>query len=484
MITNAMRRPTIEEQMKRYTLVAALLVVTTAVSAQSPASQAPQATLITHATVLTVTNGTLTDTDVLLQNGKIAAIGKNLTAPAGARTIDATGEYLMPGIIDPHSHMMSDAINEGSLSVTSMVRIADVLDPTEPHIYDALAGGTTTLNILHGSANTIGGQNAVVKLKWGRPVSEMLFPGAMPGIKFALGENVTRKNSRRVFIPGQGTSPSRYPSTRMGQEEVIRDAFTRALDYQATWTDYRARVARGEQNLVAPRRDLELEPLVEILEGKRYVHAHSYRADEMLMLLELADEFGFKVRTLQHALEAYKIAPEIAAHGTGVSTFADMWGYKIEAYDAIPYNVAVTMRAGVLTTINSDDDGRARRLNIDAAKLERYGGLTDDEALATITINGAKQLGIDAKVGSIELGKDADVVIWNGHPLSVYSRPVTTFIDGEIFFDREQDMAMRKSLAEERAMLEAAEPNQLPQAGRGAGRGAPSAAMSTEEDHR
>lgn len=483
-ITSANRRPTIEEQMKRTTLVAALLVVATAASAQSPARQAPQATLITHATVLTVTKGTLTDTDVLLQNGKIAAIGKNLTAPAGARTIDAAGEYLMPGIIDPHSHMMADAINEGSLSVTSMVRIADVLNPTEEHIYDALAGGTTTLNILHGSANTIGGQNAVVKLKWGRPVSEMLFPGAMPGIKFALGENVTQKNNSQVIVVGQPRRQPRYPSTRMGQEEVLRDAFTRARDYQAEWTDYRAKVAKGEKNLVAPRRSLELEPLVEILEGKRWVHAHSYRADEMLMLLHLADEFGFKVKTLQHALEAYKIAPEIAAHGTGISTFADMWGYKIEAYDAIPYNVAVTMRAGVLSSINSDDDGRARRLNIDAAKLVRYGGLTDDEALSTITINGAKQLGIDAKVGSIEIGKDADVVIWDAHPLSVYSRPVTTFIDGEIFFDRDQDAAMRKSLAEERKTLEAAEPNQLPKTGRGAGRGAAPAATPAEEDHR
>ncbi len=455
--------------MKTTACLAALLVAASGASAQSVAPP----TVIRHATILTVTHGTLTDTDLLLRNGKIAAIGKNLAAPAGATEVDATGKYVMPGIIDPHSHMMSDATNEGTLSVTSMVRIADVLNPTDEHIYYDLAGGTTTLNVLHGSANTIGGQNAVVKLKWGHPVSDMLFPGAPPGIKFALGENVTQKNNGRVIVVGQPQRQPRYPSTRMGQEEVIRDAFTRAKDYQREWADYRARVAKGEKNLVAPRRDLELEPLVEVLEGKRLIHAHSYRADEMLMLLELGDELGFKVATLQHALEAYKIAPEIAAHGAGMSTFADMWGYKIEAYDAIPYNVAITMRHGVLSTINSDDDGRSRRLNIDAAKLIRYGGLTDDEALATITINGAKQLGIADKVGSIEVGKDADVVIWDGHPLSVYSSPETTFIDGEIFFDKQRDLELRKALAAERTELEAAEPNKLPATGRGAGRGGP-----------
>lgn len=481
-IINALRRPSSVVPSVGLSLVTALLTSTASVAAQSPTRPGVQSTLITHATVLTVTKGTLTDTDVLLQNGKIAAIGRNLTAPAGARTIDATGKYLMPGIIDPHSHMAADGINEGSLSVTSMVRIADVLNPSEEHLYDALAGGTTTLNVLHGSANAIGGQNAVIKLKWGRPLSEMLFPGAMPGIKFALGENVTRKNSGTVIIQGQGAAPRRYPTTRMGQEEGFRDAFTRARTYQAEWAAYRSRVAKGEKNLVAPRRDLELEPLVEVLEGKRYVHAHSYRADEILMLLELSKEFGFKVRTLQHALEAYKIAPEIAAAGVGVSTFADFWGYKIEAYDAIPYNAVITSRAGVLSSLNSDDDGRARRLNIDAAKLVRYGGLSDDEALALVTINGARQLGIDAKVGSVEVGKDADVVIWNGHPLSVYSRPVTTFIDGEIFFDREQDLEMRKRLAEERKTLEAAEPNQPPKSGRSGNRTA--TPTPAEEDHR
>jgi imidazolonepropionase-like amidohydrolase len=253
----------------------------------------------------------------------------------------------------------------------------------------------------------------------------------------------------------------------MGQEEVVRDAFVRARDYKATLDDYKARVAKGEKNLVAPRRDLELEPLVEVLEGKRLVHAHSYRSDEMLMLLSLADEFGFKIQTLQHGLEGYKIASEIAKHGAGLSSFADSWSYKIEAYDAIPYNVAILLRHGVNATINSDSDERMRRLNIDAAKLVRYGGLTEDEALATITINGAKQLGVADKVGSIEVGKDADLGLWNNHPLSVFAAVDRVFIDGKVYFDRQQDLAMRDQKAKERTELEKAEANQAPASRRG-----------------
>ena len=439
----------------------AALIASSAIGAQQPAAASKASpTLIKNATVLTVTKGKLENTDLLLQNGKIAQIGKNLAAPAGAQVIDATGKYVMPGIIDPHSHTMIDAVNEGSLSVTSMVRVRDVLNPTDVNIYRQLAGGVTTINVLHGSANTIGGQNAVVKLKWGRDVGEMLFPNATPGIKFALGENVTRKNSQQSQqATGQ---PLRYPATRMGQEEVLRDAFTRARDYKAQWDDYRARVAKGEKNLVPPERNLELEPLVEVLEGKRFVHAHSYRGDEMLMLLEVAKEFGFTVKTLQHGLEGYKIASEIAQAGTGLSSFADEWSYKIEAYDAIPYNVPILMRHGVVATVNSDSDERARRLNIDAAKMMRYGGLTEDEALKTITYNGAVQLGVQDRVGSIEVGKDADVVIWSGDPLSVYSSAETTFIDGEIFFDKQRDLAMRDQMAKERAALEAADRGRRP----------------------
>jgi imidazolonepropionase-like amidohydrolase len=444
---------------------------------ETNANAAGGETLIRNATVITVSHGTLANSDILIRNGKIAAVGQNLKASDRARVIDATGKYVMPGIIDPHSHSMVDSINEGTLSVTSMVRIRDMLNQTAPNIYRELAGGTTTVNILHGSANTIGGQNTVVKLKYGRPVGEFIFPGAPPGIKFALGENVKRASS--TVLPGQ---TRRYPATRMGQEEVLRDAFTRARNYKRAWDEHRAALARGDKNLIPPRRDLQLEPLVEVLEGKRLVHAHCYRSDEIIMIMRVADEFGFKIKTLQHVLEGYKVAKEIAAHGAGASPFADSWGYKIEAYDAIPYNVAVMMRAGVLVSINSDSDERARRLNIDAAKLMKYGDLTEEEALRTITINPAIQLGIQDRVGSIDVGKDADLAIWTGHPFSVYSRVERTFIDGDIFFDREQDLAARPAIQREREELLKAEVNRPPAEG-GAQPGAPRRRPANHHDH-
>ena len=430
---------------------------------QSRTASLPQTgaeTLIRNATVLTVTRGTLAATDILIRGGKIAAIGQNLKASPAARVIDAAGKFVMPGIIDCHSHSMVDAINELTYSVTSMVRIRDVLNPTDVDLYRELAGGVTTLNILHGSGNAIGGQNTVVKIKWGRPVEDFIFPGAQPGIKFALGENPKRTN-----FPGPPGQPRRYPATRMGVEEVIREAFTRARDYKSGWDEYRARVQRGEKSLIPPRRDLQLEPLVEILEGRRLVHAHCYRADEILMLIELAEEFGFKIRTFQHALEAYKVAREIARHGAGASIFVDQWGYKVEAYDAIPYNAAILVRAGVNTSVNSDSNERARRLNIEAAKTMKYGNLSEEEALKLITMNPAWQLGIEERVGSIDVGKDADLAVWSAHPFSVYARVELTLIDGEVFFDRQQDAERRADLERERAALEQAEPNRPPAQG-------------------
>ncbi len=413
-------------------------------------------TLIKNATVLTVTRGTLPNTDVLLRNGKIAAVGKNLQASPNARVIDGTGKFVRPGIIDAHSHSMLDTINEGTLAVTSMVRTEDVLNPTDVDLYRELAGGVTTLNLLHGSANPIGGLNSVVKIKYGRPASEFLFPGAMPGIKFALGENVKRSSGQA--LPG---TTRRYPSTRMGVEEVIRDAFTRARDYKRTWDEYRAASVK-DKNLIPPRRDLQLEPLVEILEGRRYVHAHCYITSEILMLINLADEFGFKIKTFQHVLEGYKVAKEIAAHGAGASIFADSWSYKIEAYDAIPYNAAIMTRAGVVVSMNSDSDERARRLNIEAAKAMHWGDLTEEQALKLITLNPAIQLGIQERVGSIEVGKDADLAIWSAHPFSVYARVDTTFVDGTVFFDRQQDLGRRAELVKEREALEQKDPNKAP----------------------
>jgi len=441
-------------------LLALITIAGASYSNQAIFAQNPSETLIRNATVLTVTRGTLQNTDVLLRNGKIAAVGKNLNASANARIIDATGKYVMPGIVDCHSHSMLDTINEGTLAVTSMVRTRDVLNVNDVDLYRELAGGVTTLNLLHGSANPIGGLNTVVKIKYGRPAEEFIFPGAMPGIKFALGENVKRSSS-----PNQPGVTRRYPNTRMGVEETIRDAFVRARDYKRTWDEYRAAVAKGNKNLIPPRRDLQLEPLVEILEGKRYVHAHCYVASEILMLINLADEFGFKIRTFQHVLEGYKVAREIAQHGAGASTFADSWAYKIEAYDAIAYNTAIMTRAGIVVSVNSDSDERARRLNIDAAKAMHFGDLTEEQALKLITLNPAIQLGIQNRVGSIEVGKDADVAIWNGHPFSVYSRVDTTFIDGDIFFDRQQDISHRADLAKERAGLEQVEANKPPAQG-------------------
>ncbi|MFL6257565.1 MAG: amidohydrolase family protein [Pyrinomonadaceae bacterium] len=425
-----------------------------------PAPSAPAAaqdTLIRNATVLTVSHGTLAGTDVLIRGGKISAVGPNLKAPDGARVIDATGKFVLPGIIDAHSHSMMDgSVNECTRSVTSMVTTRDILNPTAVNIYRELAGGTTAALLLHGSCNSIGGLSTTVKLKWGHPAADFPVPGAPPGIKFALGENPKRSNFN---VPG--LTP-RYPATRMGVEETIRDAFVRARDYKKDWDDYRAASARGEKNLIPPRRDLELEPLVEILEGKRYVHSHCYRADEILMLIGIADEFGFKVRTFQHVLEGYKVAAEIARHGAGASTFTDFWGYKMEAYDAIAYNAAVLVRHGIVTSVNSDSDERARRLNIEAAKTMRYGGLSEEEALKLITLNPAIQLGIDKRTGSIDVGKDADVVVWSAHPFSVYAHPEQTFVDGELLFDRQADIARRPALEAERKQLEQAESNRPP----------------------
>ncbi|MFZ1700371.1 MAG: amidohydrolase [Pyrinomonadaceae bacterium] len=411
--------------------------------------------LIKNATVMTASSGTLQGTDILVTNGKIARIGKNLTAGSNAKVIDATGKYVTPGIIDAHSHAMLSAINEGSLAVTSMTRTQDMLVPDDIGIYRALAGGVTAALLLHGSANPIGGQSTTVKFKYGKPVEQFPVEGAPTGIKFALGENVKRSSS--TFQPGQ---TPRYPRTRMGTMEVIRDAFVRARDYKQSWDDFRAKKTR-----TPPRRDEELDPIVEILEGKRLVHAHGYRSDEHLNLLRMAEEFGFRIGTLQHGLEAYKIAPEIAKHGAGVSIFADSWSYKLEAYDSIPYNGYILWKNGVTVSINSDSGERIRRLNIDAAKAMKYGGVPEQEALKMITLNPAKQLGIGNRTGSIEVGKDADLAIWSGHPFSVFSVAETTIIEGEVYFDRAADISKRGDLAKEREALEKLDINRAPNSG-------------------
>ncbi len=383
--------------------------------------------LIRGATVLTVTRGTLRDADILVRGGKIAAIGKGLEAPKGITVIDARGMYVMPGIIDTHAHIAIDrGVNEFSLTVVPEVRVKDVIKSDDVAIYRALAGGTTTARLLHGSANPIGGQDAVIKLKWGKSAEEMLIADAPQGVKFALGENPKR-------------SPTRFPNTRVGVEAVIRRAFDEALAYRQVWQRFFQAKERGIP-VPEPRRDLRLEALVRILEGEYKIHCHCYRADEILMILNTAARYGIRVQSLQHVLEGYKVAAEIAAHGASTSTFADWWAYKVEAYDAIPHNAAFLLRAGVVSTLKSDSPDLIRHLYQEAAKTMRYGGLSEDEALALVTINPARQLGLDHRIGSIEVGKDADLAIFNGHPLNGYSRCEMTIIDGEVYFQRAAEL--------------------------------------------
>lgn len=403
----------------------------------------PVAVLVRNATVWTsAAAGILEATDLLVRDGRIAAIGKGLAAPAGAHVIDAQGRHLTPGLIDAHSHTaVNRGINEFAHSVTAEVRVGDVVDATDISLYRQLAGGVTSSHLLHGSANAIGGQDQVIKLRWGLDAESLKFEGAQPGIKFALGENVKRAN-----FPAAADSDPRYPTTRMGVEQLMRDAFLAAQVYR-------------ERRKADPttRRDLQMDTLVELLEKKRVIHIHSYRADEILMFVALAKEFGLDVATFQHVLEAYKVAPEIASLGAGASGFSDWWGYKVEVQDAIPYSGAMTRKAGVLTSFNSDSDELARRLNTEAAKALRYGGkdwgMDEAEALKFVTVNPARQLRIDGRVGSLEVGKDADFVLWSANPLSSAARAEQTWIDGRRYFDRGEDAQLRERDRAERARL-------------------------------
>lgn len=423
-----------------------------------PASLVPAAprtgppVLIRGATVLTVTKGTIPNGMILLRDGRIAAVGTNLPLPPDAEVVDATGRFILPGIIDQHSHIAESATNENGTTVSSMVRIEDVIAPGDVNIYRELAGGTTAANILHGSANPIGGTSSVIKLRWGvKRAEELVFDAAVPGQKFGLGENAKQHPERLG-----GTPLQRYPATRPGVEYTIRDAFTRAKAYQKQWQDYERR-RKAHEDVLPPRRDLQLDPLVEILEGRRFAHVHAYRADEILMMIRLAEEFGFKVRTFDHGLEGYKVAKEIAAHGAGVGTFADWWGFKVEANDAIPYNAALLIKAGVIVSINSDSAEHGRRLNLEAAKMIKWGGLTEQQALELVTINPAKQLGLDRRIGSIEVGKDADLVIWSAHPLSSYATVERAYIDGVLYYEREADLRRVAEVDRRKQALVAAE---------------------------
>jgi imidazolonepropionase-like amidohydrolase len=410
---------------------------------------AAETVLVRNATVWTQSaRGRLAGADLLVAGGKVSAVGPGLRAPEGTRVIDATGKHVTPGLIDCHSHTaIRGGVNEGSNNVTAEVRVADVLDPDDPNIYRQLAGGLTVAHLLHGSANSIGGQDAVIKLRRSAVAAEELLLDAPPGIKFALGENPKRSNFRR---PGP---EQRYPATRMGVLESIRERFLAARDYVREWEAYEALPPKKRARREPPRRDLQLEAVAEVLRGERRIHAHSYRQDEILALLRLAEEFGVGIATFQHVLEGYKVADELAAHGAGASTFSDWWAFKLEAYDAIPHNGALMHDRGVLVSFNSDSSELARRMNLEAAKAVKYGGVEEQEALAFVTSNAAAQLGIADRVGSLEPGRDGDFVVWSGHPLSVYSIVEETWVDGVKQFDREEDLAGREALERERADL-------------------------------
>jgi imidazolonepropionase-like amidohydrolase len=426
--------------MKRPVAALAVLALSGTVAA-APQAPADKGVAIMGGTILTAgPAGTIEKGTLLIRAGKIAAVGKDVQVAAGVPVIDATGRYLLPGIIDAHSHTaVEGGVNECTDSVTAQVRATDVVDHRDPDIYRQLAGGVTTINVLHGSCNTIGGQNAVLKLRWGQGPDALVFKDAPRGIKFALGENVKRSNFSR---PG----PRRYPATRMGVEVVLRQAFREAQEYAREWEEYDKKVkAAGAKGVkpAPPRRDLQKETLRDVLAGKVLVHAHCYRSDEILMLIRVADELGFKIRTFQHVLEGYKVASEIARHGAGASTFSDWWAYKMEAWDAIPYNAAIMMAKGVRVSLNSDSNELARRLYWEAAKAVKYGGVSEDEALKMITLHPAWQLGVEQRVGSLEVGKDADIAIFAGHPFAPDARVEMTLVDGAILFDREKDVAAR-----------------------------------------
>lgn len=398
--------------------------------------------LIKNGTILTVTKGTIPSGDVLIIGGVIKQVGKNIKAPEGIKVIDASGKYVIPGIIDSHTHIaFTGGGNESAGAITAEVKVSDVLHAEDPSIYTAISGGVTMAHTMHGSGNPIGGENIVLKMKWGKTSEEMVVPEAYRTLKFALGENPKQSNFVR---PG----PLRYPQSRMGVNAIIRREFLKAKNYMEQWDRYLKAIKskKPPKNLIPPRKDLRMEQLADMLRGKMLARCHTYRADETLEFIGLAKEFGFKIICLEHASEAFKIAKEIAKEDIGISIFLDNWAYKIEASEGIAYNAAFCAQNGVLVSINSDSGERIRRLFMDAAKAMKYGGLSEEEALKLITINPAIQLGVEKIAGSLEAGKHGDIAIFNEHPLSAYTVCETTIIEGEVYFDRAQYLKEREEM--------------------------------------
>ena len=388
-------------------------------------------------------DGILDNSDILVSNGKIIGIGQNLKTPSGFKRIDASNKHITSGIIDEHSHMAASSINEGGHNSSAEVSIMDVINPDDINIYRNLAGGVTTVQILHGSANPIGGQSAIIKLKWGSKIDEMFFPNADPFIKFALGENVKQSN----------WGGSRFPQTRMGVEQVFIDHFDRAKEYGDNWTKYNSLSNRQKARTVKPRYDEEMETLWEILKGERFVTSHSYVQSEINMLMKVAEKFNFRINTFTHILEGYKVSDKMFKHGVGASTFSDWWGYKFEVNDAIPYNGAIMHNVGVTVAFNSDSAELSRRLNLEAAKAVKYGGVSEEEAWKFVTLNPAKLLHLDDKVGSLRIGKDADMVVWSGHPMSIYTKAEKTMIDGAFYFDTDTHQNKNEEIKKEKEYL-------------------------------
>jgi imidazolonepropionase-like amidohydrolase len=395
----------------------------------------PAAVVVRNATVWSQGPlGQMENADLLIQAGKIVAVGPDLDAPRGAIEIDATGKHVTPGLIDPHIHSGVSSVNESGFAIVPEVQMGDVVTHNNIWMYRQLAGGLTTAHIKHGSANPIGGENVFVKMRWGSLPDDLKLEGAPRTVKFALGENPKRRQGR-------------YPDTRMGTQEIIRDHFLAARDYEREWQRWEA---NGEG--IPPRRDLRMEAILDILNQELLISSHGYRADEFLALVRLAEEFGFRVQTLQHGVEAYKIAPELAASGVAAVVWSDWGGFKLEAYDATVYNARILIEAGVVTSLHSDDSEIASRMNWEAGKLLRT-GLTPEQALSTVTNGSAKAVAIDARVGSLEAGKDGDFVIWSGNPLSQFTRAEQTWVDGRRYFSLEEDAAMRVQIDRERTQL-------------------------------
>jgi len=428
----------------------AFSLVLIAVAAASAADAADGGSLLLkNGTLLTITKGVIVKGDLLIVDGLIKQIGGNIAAPPGVRVVDAVGKYVLPGLLDSHTHIALDGTNEGSEAITPEADVGTVVNADDVAILTALSGGVTMVHTMHGSANPIGGPNVVLKMKWGRPSEELLVPQAWKTLKFALGENV-KQSGRTIPLGGP---PPRYPQTRMGTNAIIRREFLRAKSYLEEWDRF-LKLKNSKTpppTLVAPRKDLRLEALADVLRGKMVARCHSYVASETLEFMLLAKEMGFKVACFEHAWEAYKIADELAAAKIGISVFADSWAYKMEAAEGIAYNAGYCAAKGVLVSINSDSGERIRRLYNDAAKTMKYGGLSEAEALKLVTINPAIQLGVDKIVGSLEIGKHGDVAVFNEHPMSAYTRCEMTIIEGEIYFDRGQIVREREEAAKNAA---------------------------------